>query len=103
VAHAVHRRVTGDPGIVDQHIDRAEFGLDLLHAFGASVKIGDVEFEDRDAGLIVELLRRPVVTNVRRRDPVVGILQRHRDSAAHATGPARDHRHSSHAFLPFCG
>ena len=50
-------RVAGDAGIVDQHLDRAELGLDLgdrrpAHAW----KSRDVELEDRDAGLAGELL-----------------------------------------------
>ena len=33
--------------------------LDRLDALGAGVEIGDVEFEDRDAGLVVELPAPP--------------------------------------------
>ena len=35
--HAVEHGVAGDAGIVDQHLDRAEIGLDLLEAGGAGV------------------------------------------------------------------
>ena len=34
--HAVELGVAGDAGIVDQHVDRAELGLDLLDAGGAA-------------------------------------------------------------------
>jgi hypothetical protein len=44
--HLVERAVAGDAGIVDQHIDRAEVGLDLLDALGAGVERTDVPFED---------------------------------------------------------
>ena len=81
-AHALHRRVAGDAGIVDQHVDRAaERRLDRLDALGAGVEIGDVEFEDRDAGLGREFLRRLVVAAVIGGDLVAGVLQRDRDRA----------------------
>ena len=49
--HPVEHAVAGDAGIVDQHLDRAEVGLDLLDAGGAGIVVGDVPFVDRDAGL----------------------------------------------------
>jgi hypothetical protein len=38
-AHPVHRRVTRDAGIVDQHVDRAEIGLDLLDPVGTGGEV----------------------------------------------------------------
>ena len=35
--HAVEHGVAGDAGIVDQHLDRAEIGLDLLEPGGAGL------------------------------------------------------------------
>jgi hypothetical protein len=49
--HLVEHRVAGDAGIVDQHVDRAEIGLDLLDAGGAGVVVGDRPFVGLDAGL----------------------------------------------------
>ena len=59
----------------------------------AGGEIGDVELEDRDAGLVGELLRRLVVAGVIGGDLVAGVLQRHRDRPADAARPAGDHRH----------
>ena len=39
--HAVEHGVAGDAGIVDQHVDRPELGLDLLQAGGAGVVVDD--------------------------------------------------------------
>ena len=47
----VEGAVLGDAGIVDQHIDRAEVGFDLLDAGRAGVKRADVPFVDGDTGL----------------------------------------------------
>ena len=53
VVHALHRRVAGDPGIVDQHVDRAEVGFDLRATPSlARFVVGDVEFIGRDAGAL---------------------------------------------------
>jgi hypothetical protein len=38
--HLVEGAVLGDAGIVDQHVDRTEIGLDLLDAGGAGVERG---------------------------------------------------------------
>src|SRR5207248_3469173 len=37
-AHPVHRRVTGDAGVVDQDLDRPERALDRLYALGAGAE-----------------------------------------------------------------
>ena len=39
--HLVEHRIAGDAGIVDQHVDRAELGLDLLRCRRAGVVVGD--------------------------------------------------------------
>ena len=41
--HLVHGGVAGDAGIVDQDLDRAELGFDLLDARFAGFEVGDVE------------------------------------------------------------
>src|SRR5271166_2918894 len=99
-AHAVHRRVARDAGIVDQDFDRPERRLDRLHAVRASGEIADVEFEDRKAGIVLELLRGLVVATVDRGDAIAGILERHRDRAADTARPTGDHRYPGHPLLP---
>ena len=49
--HLVEHGVAGDAGIVDQDVDRAEIGLDLLDAGDAGVVVGDRPFVGLDAGL----------------------------------------------------
>src|SRR5438045_4704564 len=66
----------------------------------ASVEIGDIEFVDRDAGLLAELPPRCVIMSVIGRDLVPAILQRDRDGAADAADSAGDDCHPGHAFLP---
>ena len=58
------RRVAGDPGIVDQHVDRTEVGLDLAHALLAGVIVGHVPFVGLDAGAVAELARALVIAGV---------------------------------------
>jgi hypothetical protein len=43
----VEHPVARDARIVDQNVDRAEIGLDLLDAFDAGIVIGDRPFVDR--------------------------------------------------------
>ena len=93
-------RVAGDAGIVDQHVDRAEIGLDLLEAGGAGVEGRDVPLVDGDAGLGLELLRRLVIAGVVGRDLVAGRLQRLRDRRADAARSARHHRNACHDAPP---
>ena len=99
--HAVEHGVAGDAGIVDQHLDRAEIGLDLLEAGGAGLVGGDVPLVDRDAGLGLELLRRLVVAAVVGGDLVAGGLQRLRDRRADPARSARHHRNACHAIPPW--
>ena len=49
--HLVERAVLGDAGIVDQHLDRTDLGLDLFHAFGAGLERRHIPFVNGNAGL----------------------------------------------------
>ena len=102
----MERAVAGDAGIVDQHIDRAEVGLDLLDAGGAGVERTDVPFVDGDAGLGLEFFRRRIVAGVTSRDLVAGRFQRLADRAADASRSPCHQRNTCHIdFLPgglFC-
>ena len=62
--------ILGDAGVVDEHVDRPEVGLDLLDTGGAGIERSDVPFVDGDAGFRLEFLRRGVVAGVACRDLV---------------------------------
>ena len=94
--HAVERRVAGDAGIVDQHLDRPEIGLDLLQARRRRRRRTNVPFVDRDAGLGLEFLRRLIVAAVIGGNLVAGRLQRLRDRRADTARAARHHRYACH-------
>ena len=96
----MHRRVPRDARVIDEYLYRAELRLDRLQPLDASVEIGDIEFVDRDAGLLAELPPRCVIMSVIGRNLVPGILQRDRDGAADAADSAGDDCHPGHAFLP---
>ena len=98
--HAVQHGVARDAGIVDQHLDRADFGFDLLDAFGAGLEGRHVPFEHRNAGFGLEFLRRLVIAAVIGGDLVAGGLQRLADGSSNATGSARDQRNASHDAVP---
>ena len=51
----MERHVTGDAGVVDQNLDRAQVGLDLRHGGGDGVEIADIEFIDGDPRFVLEL------------------------------------------------
>ena len=93
-------RVAGDAGVVDQHVDRAEIGLHLLHAGRAGFERGHVPFVDRDAGLGLELLRRLVVAAVIGGDLVTGGLECFGDRRADAAGSSRHDCDAWHDLLP---
>src|SRR5205814_10388630 len=63
-AHLADGGVAGDAGVVDQHINRPEVGLDLAHAVLARVEIGDVPPVGGDAGTIGELARPLLIPGV---------------------------------------
>jgi hypothetical protein len=88
--HLVECAVLGDAGIVDQHVDRTQIGLDLLDARGAGIERTDVPFVDGNARLGLEFLRRRVIAGVARRDLVTRGLQRLADRR---TDTARSPRH----------
>src|SRR5262249_59661328 len=94
--HAMEHGVARDAGIVDQHLNRTERGLYLLQAVDAGVVGGDVPFEDRDAGLGLELLRRLVVAAVVGGHLVSRRLEPLRDRLPDPTRTARHHRNASH-------
>jgi hypothetical protein len=82
--HLVKRTIFGDTGIVDEHIDRAEVGLDILDARRAGVERTHVPFIDGNAGLGLELVRRSVVAGITGGDLVACGLQRLADRRANA-------------------
>ena len=73
--HLVEHAVAGDAGIVDEHVDRPEIGLDLLDAGGAGGGVGHVPLVGGDAGLGLELRRGLVVAGIGRGNRVAGRLQ----------------------------
>src|SRR5205085_3716350 len=83
-------------GVVDEHVDRTDLGLDLLHALGAGIVVADVPLEHRDAGRGLELVRRLVVAGVVRRDRVARLLQPLRDRLADAAGASGDQCDACH-------
>ncbi len=72
--HAVQLGVARDAGIVDQHVDRSELGLDLLDAGGAGVERRDVPLVDVDAGFGLEFLCRFIIAGVIGGDRIAGRL-----------------------------
>ena len=80
--------VAGDAGIVDQHLDRTDLGLDFLDALGAGLKGGNVPLEHRNAGLRLEFLRGFVVAAVVGGDLVAGRFQCLGDGGPDAAGAA---------------
>ena len=98
--HAMEHGVAGDAGIVDQHVDRAEIGLDLFERLDAGVVGGHAPFVDGDAGLGLELVRRLVVAGVTGGDFVARGLERLGDRRADTACSARHHCDAWHALLP---
>ena len=96
----MERRVARDAGVVDQHLDRAEVGFDLLQARRACVVGSNVPLVDGDAGLGLELVRRLVVAGIACRDLVACGFQSLGDRRADAARSAGHHCHSGHVSLP---
>ena len=92
--------VAGDAGIVDQHVDRSEFGLDLFDAGGAGVEGRNVPFVDVDAGFGLEFLRRLVVAAVIGGNRIAGGLERLADGGANAARTPSDQCNAGHDVLP---
>ncbi|MGY3497397.1 hypothetical protein ACVW1B_006816 [Bradyrhizobium sp. USDA 4502] len=94
--HLVERGILGDAGIVDEHVDRAEIGLDLLDAGRAGVERGDVPLVDRNPALRLELLRRGVIAGVARRHLVARRFQRLADRSSNTARSARHQCNTCH-------
>jgi hypothetical protein len=97
--HLFHRPGLDRAGVVDQHLDRAEIGFDLLEARRTGFERRHVPLVDADAGLGLELLRRLVVARVIRRDLVSGSFQGLRDCCADTAGTTSHHCNASHTLL----
>ena len=94
-------RVAGDAGVVDQHVDRAELGLDL--GFTARCAVGeaaDVALDHHHAELVGAGLGGHLVAGVAGRDLEAVGLQPRADRPADAARAAGDERHPGHAVPP---
>jgi hypothetical protein len=101
--HLVEGGVARDPGVVDEHIDRTDLGLDLLDTGRTGIERGDIPFVDGDPGLGLELLCCRVVACVACRNLVAGSLQRLADRRANASRTSRDQRNTCHdVSFPCC-
>jgi hypothetical protein len=98
--HAVKLAVARDAGIVYEHVDRSEIGLDLLHAGGAGIERRDVPFVDVDARFGLEFLRGVVVAAVSGGDLITGRLERLTDRGANAARTPSDQCNAGHNVLP---
>jgi hypothetical protein len=93
----VEHAVTGDARIVDENVDGAELGFDRADARLAGSRIGDVELEDRDAGLSFELFGGFVVAAVIGSNFVARLFQGRRNRGTDAAGAAGDQCNARHA------
>ena len=98
--HLVQHGVAGDAGVVDQHVDRPELGLNLGHSPLAVLELADVALDDHDAELLGGGLGGRLVIGVAGRDLEAVRLQPGDDGVANAARPAGDHRHSRHVSVP---
>jgi hypothetical protein len=96
----VQHRVAGDAGVVDQHVDGAEFGLDLGDRALAALELADIALDDHDAEFLGGGLGGRLVIGVAGRDLEAVRLQPGDDGVADAARPAGDHRHSRHVSVP---
>jgi hypothetical protein len=94
--HLVEGGILGDAGIVDEHVDRPEIGLDFLDAGRAGIERGHIPFVDGDPGLGLEFLGGGVIAGVARRDLVARGLQRLADRRANASRTARHQCNTCH-------
>src|SRR6202023_4119065 len=92
--------VLGDAGIVDEHVDRADVGLDLLDAGSTGVERGDIPFVDGNAGLALELLGGGIIARITRRVLVSRRLQRLADRSPNAARTARHQCNTCHLSPP---
>src|SRR6185437_1137175 len=98
--HAVQHRVAGDAGIVDQHVDRAEFVDDALKAAIASFVVRHIEAVTADAGFLGAAARRLLIAAIHRGHFVPGALKLFGNGAADAARAAGDDRYPCHVALP---
>src|SRR5262249_23962459 len=92
--------VARDALIVDQYVDRAEIGLDLIHAGGARFERGHIPFVAGDASFGLEFLRRLVLAAVIRRNLVASGLERFGNRRANTAGSSRHECDAWHDLLP---
>ncbi|MNT53323.1 hypothetical protein D3C72_1904070 [compost metagenome] len=97
--HLVEHGVARDAGIVDQDLDRAEFGLDLGDPLGAGLVVGDVPLEGVDARLRLEGLGLLVIAGIVRRHPIAGGLERDRNRRPDTPGSPRHQCNSAHVLI----
>ncbi len=72
----MERGILGNAGIVDEDIDWAEVGLDLLDPGGAGIERTDVPFIDGDACLGLEFFGSRVIARIVGSNLVARRLQR---------------------------
>src|ERR1700683_3267578 len=92
--------IAGDAGVVDQHIDRSEIGLDLFDACRAGLKRRHVPLVGGDAGRALEFLRGLIVAAVIGGDLITGCLQCFADGFADTACSASHQRDAGHDVLP---
>src|SRR5580704_1897275 len=92
--------VAGNAGIVDEHFDRSELGLNLFDAGRTGLKVGNVPLVDSDTSCSLEFLRRLIVAAVIGGDLVACGLKRLADGFADASCSARHQCDAGHDVLP---
>ena len=88
--------VTGDAGVVDDDLDRTQFGLDLRQTFLAGFEIADIPLEDGDAGPLGELAGLFVVAGIDGGYLVAGVLQANRNGFTDTARTTGNHCNSCH-------
>ena len=101
--HPVEHGVARDAGVVDQHVDGAEFLGDLGAARFAGGVVADVPLVDRDARLDLELLRGGVVAGVVGGDAIAVVLERDGNGVADAARASRHEGDTCHVESPSNG
>jgi hypothetical protein len=96
--HACQRAVAGDPGVVDDDVDRAEVCGNLCTAVEAGPMVADVPAIGGYAGALGEGARLFVIACIISGDADAHILQRQRNGLADAAAPAGDDCYACHEF-----
>ena len=96
----MHGAVTGDTGVVYQHLDRSEVGLDRGDPAMDSVKIRYVELVGLDSGTFAEFCRGGVVSGIVGCHGVAGILELNTDVFPDSAGAACYESYSTHVMSP---